>query len=117
MKSSEGSEKVMQMSTFFYFSLIIGKKALYSGHKVGVTFIDFRKAFDCVDHSILCVKRTAAGISGDLWVKDDLSHRMQMIRINKSCSDLGSLLGPRLFVTYVNDLPKPNSVTKGEVFM
>ena len=48
MKRSEGSEKVMQMSTSFYFSLITGKKALYSGHKVGVIFIDFRKAFDCV---------------------------------------------------------------------
>ena len=44
------------------------KKALDSGHKVGVIFIYFRKAFDCVDHSILCDKLlSAAGIWGNLW--------------------------------------------------
>ena len=38
--------------------------ALDTGHKVGVLFIDFRKAFDCVDHIILAEKLKAVGVSG-----------------------------------------------------
>ena len=100
--------------------------ALDRGHKVGVLFIDFRKAFDCVDHIILAEKLKAVGLAGDMWkwINDYLSNRMQGTSVNKSRSDRnpirvgvpqGSLLGPRLFASYVNDLP--DSIASGEVYM
>ena len=100
--------------------------ALDRGHKVGVLFIDFRKAFDCVDHIILPEKLKAVGLAGDMWkwINDYLSSLMQGTSVNKSRSDTnpikagvpqGSLLGPRLFASYVNDLP--DSITSGEVYM
>ena len=100
--------------------------ALDRGHTVGVLFIDFRKAFDCVDHIILTEKLKAVGLAGDMWnwINDYLSNRMQGTSVNKSRSDRnpiragvpqGSLLGPRLFASYVNDLP--DSITSGEVYM
>ena len=100
--------------------------ALDRGHKVGVLFIDFRKAFDCVDHIILAEKLKAVGLAGDMWkwINDYLSNCMQGTSVNKSRSDRnpirvgvpqGSLLGPRLFASYVNDLP--DSIASGEVYM
>ena len=100
--------------------------ALDRGHKVGVLFIDFRKAFDCVDHIILSEKLKAVGLASDMWkwINDYLSNRMQGTSVNKSRSDRnpirvgvpqGSLLGPRLFASYVNDLP--DSIASGEVYM
>jgi len=44
------------------------KEALDDGLKVRVLFIDFRKAFDCVDHVILVEKRKALGVSEDMWI-------------------------------------------------
>ena len=63
--------------------------ALDRGHKVGVLFIDFRKAFDCVDHIILAEKLKAVGLAGDMWnwINDYLSNRMQGTSVNKSRSD------------------------------
>ena len=84
-----------------------------TGHKVGVLFIDFRKAFDCVDHIIFAEKLKAVGVSGDMWswINDYFTNRMQRTQVNNVRSGLrpvrvgvpqGSLLGPRLFATYVN---------------
>ena len=58
------------------------------------------------------------------WINDYLSNRMQRTSVNKSRSDRnhirvgvpqGSLLGPRLFASYVNDLP--DSIASGEVYI
>lgn len=55
------------------------KWALDENLKVGVLFIDFRKAFDSVNHTILLQKLKAVGISGNLlsWMKSYLSNRNQ----------------------------------------
>ena len=59
------------------------KKAIDSGYKIGVIFVDFKKAFDTVDHQVLKYKLQAVGIAGDLheWIVDYLSDRKQYIEI------------------------------------
>ena len=77
-------------------------------------FIDLSKAFDTVDHQILLKKLQYYGIDGTAleWFKSYLSNRKQYISsqdISESCLDIicgalqGSILGPLLFLIYVNE--------------
>ena len=102
------------------------KSTLDQGLVAGVLFVDFGKAFDFVNHSILLEKLKATGISGSLfsWLANYLSNRNQFVQISGKKSDLqsvkygvpqGSILGPRLFSIYVNDLPE--SISCGDLYM
>ena len=84
-------------------------------------YIDFEKAFDKICHNILLRKLWSAGIQGGLHdiLRDYLSNRRQRVRVNSSLSDYkyatsgvpqGSLLGPLMFVIYINDVVKNLSV-------
>ena len=80
-------------------------------------FVDLRKAFDTVSHSIIIKKLSALGV-GDVeldWFRNYLNNRMQCVTINKSVSPLrevntgvpqDSLLGVLLFQLTVNDMHK-----------
>jgi len=104
---------------------IISQK-LDLGDTVIGTFLDLSKAFDTIDHDILIGKLNHYGIRGvsSLWFKNYLTNRKQSVKIGNTVSEMenitcgvpqGSILGPLLFILYINDCS--NYLNNSELFM
>ena len=110
-----------QTDVFYYYIRFEMDKGIF----VGMILLDLQKAFDTVDHSILSLKLQALGLNelAVRWISSFLSRRHQLVDISGTFSTQGnitcgvpqgSILGPLLFLKYVNDM---SAVVKNKLLL
>ena len=116
IKSSQhGFTKNKSCATNLLEFLQIVQKNMDEGKAMDIIYMDFAKAFDKVPHQRLLTKLKAHGIDGKVfqWISSWIQNRRQRVVLNGTFSDWmevisgtpqGSILGPLLFIIYINDI-------------
>ena len=120
LKGSSTEKAVLNLTEYFYRNLNLGL------HSIAV-YVDFKKAFDSIDHTILLRKLENYGIRGVAlrWFEGFLRDRSHTVKIQNSISDhkilnigipQGSQIAPVLFLLYINDLPNFSKIASTILF-
>jgi len=115
-KQQHGFQKGRSCLTNFLETMESWTQALDNGYGSDVVYLDYRKSFDSVPHQRLLEKLKEFGIKGKLraWLEDFLMSRTMTVGVRGAFSQLqavlsgvpqGSVIGPLLFLLFVNELP------------